>query len=162
MTDDYTELDQILDLDVIETNTEFPGKKIRTSDVTNSFKLDTTEFGTFRDDQEVVKYVDPVADEEKTRLLRMMGPDDLNLQPNGSFLLDDSMMDISMPSKLIKYVFLITGVAKDVRLQLETIICQLGGEFSDIWRSDCTHVLAGKPSKTEKCLAACAAGLWYT
>ena len=59
--------------------------------------------------------------------------------------------------------FLMTGIPARKRSQLIKSITQLGGEFlnSDVWDSQCTHLIIGKPSRTEKILAGCASGAWF-
>ncbi len=61
-----------------------------------------------------------------------------------------------------KKIFLATGVNINQRSYLAKTIQKLGGTFlqSDVWRPECTHLIVGRPSRTEKCLAACAAGAW--
>ncbi|KAJ3295783.1 DNA topoisomerase 2-binding protein 1 [Borealophlyctis nickersoniae] len=58
--------------------------------------------------------------------------------------------------------FLITGVPPADRHKIATVIRKLGGECLDRenWTSECTHLIVAKPTRTEKCLAALAAGVW--
>lgn len=68
----------------------------------------------------------------------------------------------SKVGKTTKKVFLATGVNINQRSYLAKTIQKLGGTFlqSDTWRPECTHLIVGRLSRTEKCLAACAAGAW--
>ncbi|KAJ3412381.1 DNA topoisomerase 2-binding protein 1 [Chytridiales sp. JEL 0842] len=58
--------------------------------------------------------------------------------------------------------FLITGVPAGEKSKFIDIIDKLGGKTidSESWDSRCTHLIAQRPSRTEKCLSACAAGAW--
>ncbi|KAL3896635.1 MAG: hypothetical protein SGCHY_003942 [Lobulomycetales sp.] len=65
------------------------------------------------------------------------------------------------PDAVIKY-FMISGVSGSARSSLSQAIKKLGGVLleGDGWDSLCTHLICAKPTKTEKCLAACASGSW--
>jgi hypothetical protein len=66
------------------------------------------------------------------------------------------------PQSQPKY-FLATGIPSSKRPFVMKTIQRLGGTFlsSDVWKPECTHLLVGKPTRTEKCLAACASGAWW-
>ncbi|KAI9202200.1 BRCT domain-containing protein [Polychytrium aggregatum] len=58
--------------------------------------------------------------------------------------------------------FLMTGISQDERLRLGKILRDLGGTVmgSENWHPDCTHLILSHMARTEKCLAACASGVW--
>jgi hypothetical protein len=63
----------------------------------------------------------------------------------------------------IKKVFLATGIPSSKRPYVRSVIERLGGTFvyGDCWDYSCTHIIIGRPNRTEKCLAACASGTWF-
>lgn len=69
----------------------------------------------------------------------------------------------SITSVTSKKIFAITGLAINLRGDLVADINKLGGIVleGDVWNPDCTHVICSKPTKSEKCLAAIASGVWY-
>lgn len=85
--------------------------------------------------------------------------------PNKSDSTDDTYLGASHQISLntSKKVFLATGIASAQRPYVRAVIERLGGKFvyGDCWDSRCTHIIIGRPSRTEKCLAACAAGTWF-
>lgn len=62
-----------------------------------------------------------------------------------------------------KKVFLATGIPSAQRPYVRSVIERLGGKFvyGDCWDYSCTHIIIGRPNRTEKCLAACASGTWF-
>jgi hypothetical protein len=58
--------------------------------------------------------------------------------------------------------FMISGVSGSGRSVLCGVIRKLGGEVleGEGWDQTASHLICAKPSKTEKCLAACASGAW--
>ncbi|KAI8926198.1 hypothetical protein BC831DRAFT_457355 [Entophlyctis helioformis] len=59
--------------------------------------------------------------------------------------------------------FLFSAVPPQLRATLVKTITQLGGGIvldTDGWSPECTHLIAGSPGRSEKFLAACAAGVW--
>ena len=75
----------------------------------------------------------------------------------------ENPIPISIVPPVKQKIFLVTGVPSSQRPSVLKVIQKLGGKFihSDSWHPDCTHLIVGRPSRTEKCLAACAAGTWY-
>ncbi|XP_041358916.1 SMC5-SMC6 complex localization factor protein 1-like [Gigantopelta aegis] len=61
-----------------------------------------------------------------------------------------------------KKVFLLSGFPQNERKQLAKKIHELGGLYldSEIFRTNCTHVICGKLFRSEKFLGACATGKW--
>ncbi|KAJ3045058.1 DNA topoisomerase 2-binding protein 1, partial [Rhizophlyctis rosea] len=57
---------------------------------------------------------------------------------------------------------LFTGIPAPDRPRYGAIVRKLGGKLidSDEWSAECTHLIAGKMARTEKCLAGVARGVW--
>ncbi|KND00633.1 uncharacterized protein SPPG_03760 [Spizellomyces punctatus DAOM BR117] len=58
--------------------------------------------------------------------------------------------------------FLLSGLPREERVRMSQLISRLGGTVLeyDCWHPDCTHLIVSKPARTEKPLAAIAAGAW--
>ncbi|TPX64922.1 hypothetical protein SpCBS45565_g05550 [Spizellomyces sp. 'palustris'] len=58
--------------------------------------------------------------------------------------------------------FLLSGLPREERVRMSQLISRLGGTVLeyDCWHPDCTHLIVSKPGRTEKPLAAIAAGAW--
>jgi hypothetical protein len=74
----------------------------------------------------------------------------------------DAISQPSIDHEPVQPVFMLTGVNREQRPALASIIEKLGGIYidSDDWDNRCTHLIAEKITKTEKCLAAAAGGRW--
>ncbi|KAJ3041834.1 DNA topoisomerase 2-binding protein 1 [Rhizophlyctis rosea] len=59
--------------------------------------------------------------------------------------------------------FLLTGLPMNDRPRYAAIVRRLGGKVidSEFWNDECTHLVVGKPNRTEKCLAGIASGVWW-
>ncbi|XP_052106398.1 SMC5-SMC6 complex localization factor protein 1-like [Mytilus californianus] len=59
-------------------------------------------------------------------------------------------------------IFLLSGIDNEERKVLSTLIQELGGLYlnADSFQQNCTHVVCGKLSRSEKFLGACAMGKW--
>lgn len=66
------------------------------------------------------------------------------------------------PAQRNSHRFLLSSLEPEQRQRLAAIIVQLGGLLleSSSYDPSCTHVVVGMPTRTEKYLAACAAGKW--
>ncbi|KAG1701352.1 DNA topoisomerase 2-binding protein 1-A [Nymphon striatum] len=75
---------------------------------------------------------------------------------------DESEPDITEPLQSHMKYFILSGFSEEEKVKYCEIISQLEGTFIDTENFDrkATHLIANKPSKSEKFLASIAAGLW--
>ena len=113
-----------------------------------------------------VVYEDTEANHEKQKLLdhiqcRKRIRESQNDCDSIDGLEDGNSRQTSIPSN--QKVFLATGIPSAQRPYVRSVIERLGGRFvfGDCWDTNCTHIIIGRPSRTEKCLAACASGTWF-
>ena len=123
----------------------------------------TSENSTNKPDFISVVYEDHESNTEKQKLL-----DDSRKRrrdmPNDSSSTDCVEFGAFHQMNAIKKkVFLATGIPTAQRPYVRSVIERLGGTFlyGDCWDYTCTHIIIGRPNRTEKCLAACAAGTWF-
>ncbi|KAK9765595.1 protein kinase activating protein dpb11 [Basidiobolus ranarum] len=66
------------------------------------------------------------------------------------------------PKQRISPKFLLSSMTGEFKNRLIKTIRRLGGVIfnTDQWTSECTHLIVGYPSRSEKFLAACASGAW--
>ena len=120
----------------------------------------TNEGSSPKVDHFAVVYEDHEANYEKQKLLDQIQGRKRRRETNHS---DFKETFNSTPMTKTRKVFLATGIPSSQRPFLRSVIERLGGKFiyGDCWDFNCTHIIIGKPSRTEKCLAACAAGTWF-
>lgn len=64
--------------------------------------------------------------------------------------------------KVASHQFLFSGFSADDRTLYSSQVKEMGANVLDNWNDTCTHLVISSPSSTEKFLAACAKGIWYT
>ena len=81
----------------------------------------------------------------------------------------EEVVDLSTPSSctlpisLDIPVFLLSALTVQQKAKMMKCLNQLSFKVlnSNNWEDECTHLIVGYPSRSEKYLAACASGRWY-
>ena len=109
-----------------------------------------------------VTYDDIEGSRAKTFLLQQITSKKAKAMSDDAQSSTTASVSSTAPISQTKY-FLATGIPSSKRPFVMKTIQRLGGHFlsSDVWKPECTHLLVGKPTRTEKCLAACASGAWW-
>ncbi|KAI8801806.1 BRCT domain-containing protein [Cladochytrium replicatum] len=110
------------------------------------------------DDDGVVTYEDEHGIREKRKLLHQLSAGNKRMRSTDSLSeFVNQQKQNSRPPSPVARCFMITGIpqADRAKMQLGATVLEL-----DCWDDRCTHLIVGKPNRTEKCLAAIASGVW--
>eukprot|EP00041_Stephanoeca_diplocostata_P028199 m.790910 g.790910 ORF g.790910 m.790910 type:complete len:1330 (+) comp23328_c0_seq1:102-4091(+) len=130
--------------------------------------VDDIDFDGDEDSSQIaVTYADPGQDARRRMLAKLQhGLSEALASPstsaNDSAKDSESVLEDVAPESVAPPCFLLSALEQDQKLQLTNAIEDLGGTVVDTQTFDtsCSHVVVGGPSRSEKYLAACAAGKW--
>lgn len=130
--------------------------------------VDDVEFDADEDSSQIaVTYADPGRDARRRMLAKLQhGLSEALASPSTAEAVSakdsEPMVEDVSADSVASPCFLLSALEQNEKLQLTNDIEELGGTVVDTQTFDtsCSHVIVGGPSRSEKYLAACAAGKW--